>query len=117
MQLEDLAAAVLSGDMLTARQWVKDAARAKFDWSSAVAPNSADLTLLSIAAGLAELLAERAGQPAPSWTQSVAPAPAPRFLLNEAARLPRLRNLCETESPLPLRRRGLFAPPDFLTFA
>jgi hypothetical protein len=31
--------------------------------------------------------------------------------------MPRLRRLCESEGPEPLRRRGLFAPPEFLTHA
>jgi hypothetical protein len=34
-----------------------------------------------------------------------------------AETLPRLRRLCEEEGPEPLRRRGLLAPPDFLTAA
>ena len=38
-------------------------------------------------------------------------------LLESATTLKRLRILCETESPLPLRRRGLYAPPNFLEFA
>jgi hypothetical protein len=47
----------------------------------------------------------------------IGPVPEPVFLLESATRMKRLRILCETEAPEPLRKRGLFAPPDFLTFA
>jgi hypothetical protein len=39
------------------------------------------------------------------------------FVVKSAETMPRLRHLCETQSPEPLRRRGFLAPPDFLTFA
>jgi hypothetical protein len=37
--------------------------------------------------------------------------------LKSAQTMRRLRETCIAESPLPLRRRGLYAPADFLTFA
>jgi hypothetical protein len=42
--------------------------------------------------------------------------PEPIFLLEAAARMKRLRALCETQSPEPLRKRGFYAPPNFLEF-
>jgi hypothetical protein len=39
------------------------------------------------------------------------------FLVRAAESMPRLRRLCEEQSPEPLRRRRLLAPPDFLTAA
>ena len=73
--------------------------------------------MLAVAAALVELFAERAGQAAPDWTREVLPAPEPLFLLREAGTMKRLRKLCEEQSPLPLRRRRIYVPPDFLTFA
>jgi hypothetical protein len=86
-------------------------------WAEVPAPAGLDATGLATAAGVAELLASRAGQPAPSWTATVPPAPERRFLVRAAATMPRLRAACEREGPEPLRRRGLLAPPDFLSIA
>lgn len=44
-------------------------------------------------------------------------APRTLFLVRSAATMPRLRTACEQEGPEPLRRRGLLAPPGFLTMA
>ncbi len=73
--------------------------------------------MLAVAASLVELLAERAGQPAPAWAADVAGLPEARYLLRSAATMKRLRRMCDEESPGPLRRRNLFAPAEFLTFA
>lgn len=71
---------------------------------------------LGVAAGLLELLAERSGQSPPPWTSSIPANVEPLFLVCHAAKMPRLRQMCETESPPVLHRRNLFAPPNFLTF-
>lgn len=117
MHLEDLARALVGYDALAARQWVADAGRAKLDWTSVPQPTGLEPVALAIAAGVAELLASRAGQEPPVWTKSVPAAPEPFFLVRAAAWMPRLRQVCEVEGPEPLRRRGLFAPPEFLTAA
>ena len=117
MRLEDLARALAGYDALTARQWVADAGRAKLDWPSVPRPTGLEPVALAIAAGVAELLASRAGQVPPAWTKAVPAAPEPVFLVRASASMPRLRQVCEVEGPEPLRRRGLFAPPEFLTAA
>lgn len=116
MDLHDLTRALLEYDALTARQWVADAARERVTWS-AVPPPQLDATGMAVAAGVAEVLAQRAGQPPPAWTAGVKAAPKPLFLAGEALHMPRLRRLCEEEGPEPLRRRNIYAPPEFLTFA
>lgn len=116
MELSDLANALLEHDVLAARQWVADAAREQVDFSTMPRPDL-DPTGMALAAGLAELLSSRAGQPPPPWAAEVEAAPQPVFLVHEALRLPRLRRLCQEEGPEPLRRRALYAPPEFLTFA
>lgn len=75
-----------------------------------------DATELALAAGLVEMMCnrERWGTP-PAWTAAVPPAPRKIFLVSAAFNEPELRVLCERNGPEPLRRRGLLAPPDFLT--
>ena len=117
MDLRDLVRALLSFDALAARHWLAEAQRSGLVWAEVPAPTDLDATGLAAAAGVAELLATRAGQPAPAWTASVPPAPSRLYLVRAAATMPRLRAACEREGPEPLRRRGLLAPPEFLSIA
>jgi hypothetical protein len=118
MDLRDLVTALLRYDALTARQWIADAARAGFVWTEIPAPQAdMDDTECAVAAGVAELLAMRAGQLPPAWAAGITPVTKRLFLVRSAATMPRLRAACELEGPEPLRRRGIFAPPDFLTTA
>lgn len=117
MDLRDLVRALLSFDALVARQWVADSLRGGFVWASVPEPAGLDAVGLGVAAGIAELLAARAGQAPPAWASGVAVAPTPVCLVKAARTMPRLRQLCEQEGPEPLRRRGILAPPDFLTVA
>jgi hypothetical protein len=113
----ELVAAVVRRDALRARQWIADAQRMAFDWSGVARPDGLDPLGLAVAAALVEVMAERHGTPAPAWTPGVPASPQRMYLVRAAESLPRLRRLCETEGPEPLRRRGLLAPPDFLTTA
>ncbi len=117
VELLDLVRALLQGDALTARQWVADAYRAGVDWSGVPRPVGLMEAEMAVAAGIVELLAQRANQPAPAWAANVPPALEPVFLVRAAMTLPRLRRLCEEEGPEPLRKRKILAPPDFLTAA
>lgn len=117
MDLKDLVRALLSFETLAARQWVADAARSGVVWAEVPPPAGLDATERAVAAGMVELLASRAGVPAPAWAAVVPAAPERRFLVRAAEEMPRLRAACEREGPEPLRRRGLFAPPEFLTSA
>jgi hypothetical protein len=113
----DLVKALLSYDALTARQWLADAERTGFRWSKVPRPSGLDPTASALAAGVTELMAARLGQTPPAWTATIPPAPERVFLVRAAQSMPRLRTLCEREGPEPLRRRGLLAPPEFLTLA
>lgn len=117
MDLRDLVDAVVLRDALRARQWVSDAERAAFDWSVVAEPPELEPLERAVAAALVEMMAGRRGLPAPGWTSAVRAAPRLVCLVRAAESLPRLRRLCEEEGPEPLRRRGLLAPPDFLTAA
>ena len=117
MDLRDLVRALLDFDALAARQWLADAQRSGFLWSEVPTPAGLNATELATAAGVVEILAARTGQPPPGWAASVPPAPERLFLVRAASSMPRLRSLCEREGPEPLRRRGLLAPPEFLSIA
>lgn len=117
MELRDLVDALLRGDTLEARQWVCDAARTDFSWSELPSPEGLSPVGRAIAAGVVELMASRAGQAPPEWTSVVPASPTRFFLVRAAETMPRLRRLCEEEGPAPLRKRGILAPPEFLTWA
>ena len=61
MELRDLVQAILDGDLLTARQWVADAHRSALTWETVPYPKDFSARELTVAAGLVELLARRAG--------------------------------------------------------
>jgi len=113
-QIEQITAAALRGDGLMARSLVQDFFRSHPRLVEVPKPATKDRRKLAAAASLLELFALRLKQEAPSWTRSVGPLPEPIFLLKSAATMPRLRALCEAESPEPLRKRGFYAPPNYL---
>jgi hypothetical protein len=117
MQIQTLIEALMSFDVLKARQWVADAMRTPISWSEVARPAGLDAEQLAVAAGVVELLAERFGQQSPSWTVEVGESPKRIYLVRSAQSMPRLRQLCEEEGPEPLRRRQIMAPPEFLTVA
>jgi len=117
MDLHELIRALLTNDMLTAREWVAEAERMRFRWASIPRPAGMDAIAMAVAAGVVEMLASRSSQEPPSWTAAVPAASESVFLVRAALRMPRLREMCEREGPEPLRRRRILAPPDFLTAA
>lgn len=80
-------------------------------------PTASDQRKLVVSAAILELLALRTGQQAPAWTANVGGLSEPFFLVAEAERMKNTRILCEQESPEPLRKRKLLAPPQYLTWA
>jgi hypothetical protein len=117
MELRDLVEALLQGDTLRARQWVADAARRGLSWSDLPSPKELSPVARAVAASVVEMMASRAGQPAPPWAEAVPASPTTVFLVRAAESMPRLRRLCEEEGPAQLRKRRLLAPPEFLTWA
>lgn len=117
MDLSELVRALLSYDALAARQWVADSLREGVVWTAVPKPSDLSPIELGVAAGVAELLASRAGQAPPSWVDTVEATQTPVWLVKAARTMPRLRRLCEEEGPEPLRRRGILAPPEFLKVA
>jgi hypothetical protein len=80
-------------------------------------PQSDDPRILAASASLVELFAERLHQDPPEWSKEIGSLETPVFLVKAAGEMKRLRTLCETQSPEPLRKRGFYAPPNFLEFA
>jgi hypothetical protein len=117
VELRELVDALVSRDALRARQWVADSARGEFDWSRVPLPDGLDPLALAVAAAVVELMADRQGKSPARWAAAIPAAPHRMYLVRAAESLPRLRRLCDEEGPEPLRRRGLLAPPDFLTAA
>lgn len=115
--LEQLARAALGRDSLQLRSLTQDFLRENDHLSDYARPAINDVRILAAAAALIELFALRQKQAPPSWTQDIGPLPEPFFLLESVAKLKRLRALCETQAPEPLRKRRFYAPPNFLEFA
>jgi hypothetical protein len=115
--IEQLAQAALDRDHLKLRSLVQDLTRSKTDFSVIPRPSATDARLLILSAALTELLAQRNKQIPPAWTKEIGALNEPFFLLKSAMTMKRLRTLCETQSPEPMRKRLLYAPPHFLEFA
>ncbi|MBI3360351.1 MAG: hypothetical protein HY023_04500 [Chloroflexi bacterium] len=115
--IEQLARAALDYESLQLRSLTQDLLRESPRLSDQPRPQTDDPRLLAIAASLVELLTLRLHQAPPAWAREVGPMPEPFYLLRSAATMKRLRELCETQSPEPLRKRRLYAPPNFLEFA
>lgn len=117
MELRDLVDAVLRGDLLTARQWVADAQREHLNWESLGYPPDLDGREMTVAAGLVELLASRVGEKPPRWTMTVGAEREPLVLDPGLEDMPRSFAQAKASGPEPLRKRNLFALPDFLDVA
>jgi hypothetical protein len=115
MDLCELVRAILSGDLLSARQWVADAQRAGVRWERVGKPAGLDEREMTVAAGLAELLAARAGATPPAWAGSIGSSDEPLFLDPGLQDMPRTLAHAKAEGPEPFRRRNLIASPDFLS--
>ena len=115
--IEQLAQTALDGDSLTLRSLTQDFLRTRPRLNEYPPPDTHNHRLLAVSAALIELFALRLGQTPPSWANSVGAMPEPTFLVKAAATMKHLRALCESESPDPLRKRNIFAPPNFLEFA
>ena len=114
VRIEQLAEAAINRDALSLRSLTQDWLRECPELKDVPRPTSVDFKTLAAAAALIELFAERLHQEPPPWTHEIGPLPEPIYLLKAAATMKHLRTLCELQAPEPLRRRGLYAPPNFL---
>jgi hypothetical protein len=117
MELRELVLAVLGGDLLSARQWVADAQRGGVTWENLERPLEFNDREMTVAAGLAELLADRAGEKPPRWTATVGGDAELVVLDPGLEEMPRSFARAKALAPEPLRKRNLVALPDFLRVA
>lgn len=78
------------------------------------APTSDDQQIRAVTAAIAELIAARTAQEAPAWANQIGGLPTPLYLVEAAIKSPKMRARIEQESPEPLRKRNVFAPPSYL---
>ena len=115
--LHEVVEAALSRDGVWLSGATQEFLRATPNLCDVPQPDGIDERHLVVAAALLELLALRTGQQAPNWTATVGSLREPFFLVAEAESMKNTRIMCEQESPEPLRKRKLLAPPQFLTWA
>jgi hypothetical protein len=113
--IEQLADAALARDAIQVRSLAQELCRSSPLLSNLDQPTTIRPESLIVAAALVELLALRKHVAAPAWALAIGGLDTPFHLLSAATRMPRLRAWCEAEAPEPLRRRKLFAPPDYLS--
>ena len=113
--IKDLAIAMLTADAVRLRQLVAEVMRQPEVLASVPLPVDMSPEEHAAAASILELLCERAGVEPPSWTEEAPSLSQPMFVVKHALRMPRLRELCLSEGPHALKRRGVLAPPDVLT--
>lgn len=115
--IEQIVEAALTQNSLELRNLVQQFLRTN--------PNFAQLPLFviddpikfALGAAIIELLAQQSDQEPPSWTNTAHSIAEPIFLLRSASKMKRLRQLCIEESPTPLKKRGFYAPPNYLHLA
>ena len=117
VRIEQLAKAAIKQDALLLRSLTQDLLREHPTLRDVPQPSGVDFQTLAAAASLIELIALRLQQEPPSWTSEIGALPEPIHLLKAAATMKRLRALCEQQAPEPLRKRGFYAPPNFLESA
>jgi hypothetical protein len=117
VRIEQLAEAAINQDALSLRSLTQDLLRERPILKDYPRPTAGDFKTLAAAAALIELFAERLHQEPPTWTREIGALPEPIYLVKAAATMKRLRTLCEFEAPEPLRKRGFYAPPNFLESA
>jgi len=111
-----LSPAAVKNDWLTLRSLVQELYRSGIPLNQQEKPDWSDLRLLVVQAALLELLAQRWHQTPPTWVATVGGLEEPIFLVKSALQMPNLRRLCEKNSPEPLKKRQIFATPNFLEF-
>jgi hypothetical protein len=113
--LQELVDALLSRKDMQLRILVQEWQWANPVVTSVPRPQTRDTRSLTVAAALVELFALRAGQAPPAWIADAEPLPEPFFVMERAERPGFTRTLCLAEAPEPLRRRNIFAPPNYLS--
>lgn len=114
VKIEEVAAAALAYHSLQVRSLLQEFLHQDPVLANVPQPETSDRNILALSAAFIELLGDRAKAQTPAWTTQIGPVAQPIFLVEAAVRMPRLRQLCEQEAPEPLRKRKIYAPPNYL---
>ena len=116
MLLRGIARAALAGSDIIARAYSNELARSLGDHPIAYMgkPASRGRTLV-LCAALAEMFAERRGEPPPAWTAEIGGLDEPFILFRIARTNAEFRQVLEATAPEPLRRRNFLAAHNWLT--
>ena len=117
MDLHELIASVLCGDLLRARQWVADAHRSNVNWDSIAFPTDMDQRSLIVTAALIELFASRSGGSSPQWTNDIGALDHMVVLDPGLQSMRRSFAYAREHGPVSLLKRNLIALPNFLDVA
>jgi hypothetical protein len=109
--------AALAQEALRLRELIQQFGRMKPDFAELPPVASDDPVRFALGAAIIELLAEQANQEPPLWTATAPSLAEPMFLLKSVTKMKHLRQLCLEQSPPPLKKRGFYAPPNYLSFA
>lgn len=115
--IEAIARAILAYEDLRASALTLEWLRYDQPFAEIARPETDEPQLLAVAAAVVELLAQRANQAPPAWTAEVGGLTEPFFVWRLSPQQTYTRQLCLEESPEPLKRRNIFSPPNYLTFA
>ena len=114
VRIEEIAAEALAHHSLQVRSLLQEFVREGRVLADVPQPATSDSNILALSAAFLELLGARTQAQAPLWTAQIGAVQQPIFLVAAAGRMPRLRALCEQEAPEPLRKRRIYAPPNYL---
>ncbi len=114
---EAIANAILAYEDLHVRALTMEWLRHQLPLTEVPRPETDDARVLAVAAAIVELLAQRAGETPPAWTAEIGGLDEPFFVWPLTPRQTFTRNLCLTEAPEPLKKRNIYSPPNYLTFA
>jgi hypothetical protein len=113
-----IAKAILTHDNLYVSAYTQEWLRYNLPFAELPKPETNDPNVLIVAAGVVELLATRANQTPPTWVHTVGSLDEPFFVMRvRPGQDSYTRQLCLNEAPEPLKRRNIFSPPNYLTFA
>ena len=115
--VEQIVEAALAQEALQLRSLIQQFLRNNPRFEALPSFSSEDPVKFALAAAIIELLAEQTNQLPPSWTIEAGALSEPIFLLKSAEKMKRLRQLCVEKSPPSFKKRGFYAPPNYLTFA
>jgi len=121
--IEQVAAAALAGESLLTRHLALTFLRETDCLSDIPQPTVKEPHVLALSAAFVELFAQRRGEQSPAWTEKIKryeanetlPYDEPIFLFRCKPESNTYR-LCLETAPNPLRKRGFFAPYNYLTF-